>query len=407
MHVDMDAFFASVEQRDHPEWQGKPVIVGGLSVRGVVATASYEARKFGIHSAMPIARAKMLCPDGIFARPRFEVYRAVSDEIHRIMMNYADDIEPLSLDEAFLDITGLGRQYATVGAVGRSIKADILKATALTASAGIAPNKFLAKMASDMNKPDGLCIIPYGKEAAVLAPLPVRRLWGVGPRTEEKLMAAGYHLIGDIQRTPLSRLEEAVGTQAAHLQALSRGEDDRPVVAERQVKSIGDEETYEEDLTDRKEIERQLAIHADVVARRLRKKGLAARTVSVKIRFASFRTVSRAASFGEATCLEEDLYERALSLLEKIPLHEGVRLIGVTASSLAEPVEEESLFPGRREALMKAARAMDAIQEKYGEKALRKGFWMAHKKKEEEPSSQGKNRGGGRTESDRHSRELL
>lgn len=180
MHVDMDAFFASVEQRDHPELKGTPVIVGGLSKRGVVATASYEARKFGVHSAMPISKARELCPNGNFVVPRFDAYKEASDKVHEIMLHYADTYEPISLDEAFLDISGMGSHYPTLGAIGRAIKKEIKEKTELIASVGIAPNKFLAKMASDMKKPDGLCIIPYGKEKGILRPLPVRRLWGVG-----------------------------------------------------------------------------------------------------------------------------------------------------------------------------------------------------------------------------------
>lgn len=223
MHVDMDAFYASVEQRDHPEWRGKPVIVGGSSRRGVVATASYEARASGVHSAMPAVKAKELCPDAIFAAPRFEVYKAVSAEIHEIMLNYAVEIEPLSLDEAFMDISGLCRKYETLGAVGRAIKAEIKEKTGLVASAGIAPNKFLAKLASDLDKPDGLRIIPYGKEKEILAPLPVRRLWGVGHVTERKLRNAGFLTIGDIQKSALRKTGFRFGEPGvAHTKAVFR-----------------------------------------------------------------------------------------------------------------------------------------------------------------------------------------
>lgn len=380
MHVDMDAFFASIEQRDHPEWRGKPVIVGGLSARGVVSTASYEARAFGIHSAMPMSRARALCPSGIYVRPRFELYRSVSDEIHRIMLHYAAEIEPISLDEAFMDITGMGTQYPTLGAIGRAIKGEIREKTGLVASAGIAPNKFLAKMASDMDKPDGLTIIPYGREAAILAPLPLRRLWGVGSVTEGKLLAAGFRTIGDIQRAAPGTVEAAVGRLADHLRRLSFGIDDRPVQAERAVKSIGDEETYETDLTDPAVIRRRIAIHSDTVASRLRRRHLTARTVSLKIRFASFRTVMRSVSFEEGTNLQEDIEAAALSLLEKIPRTEAVRLTGVTCSNLAEEVETISLFPDRKDALRRAARAVDAIQAKYGKDAIRKGFYMEEEK---------------------------
>ena len=381
MHVDMDAFFASIEQRDHPEWRGRPVIVGGLSGRGVVATASYEARAFGIHSAMPMSRARSLCPDGVFVAPRFSLYQSVSEEIRRIMLHYATEIEPLSLDEAFMDITGMGAQYPTLGAIGRAIKKEIHEKTDLIASAGIAPNKFLAKMASDMEKPDGLTIIPYGREAAILAPLPIRRLWGVGAVTEKRLREAGFTRIGDIQHAPPGTVEAAVGNQAAFLRQLSLGIDDRPVRAERDVKSIGDEETYETDISDETIIRRRIAIHCDVVASRLRKRGLAARTVSLKVRFASFRTVMRSVSFEEGTNLAEDIEEAALALLTKIPRDEPVRLTGVTCSHLAPERDMPTLFPDRKDALRRAARAMDAIQEKYGKDALRKGFYLEEEKR--------------------------
>lgn len=383
MHVDMDAFYASVEQRDHPEWKGKPVIVGGESRRGVVATASYEARKYGVHSAMPALRAKELCPNGIFAPPRFEVYKEVSDEIHEIMLNYADAYEPISLDEAFLDISGMGEKYPTLGAIGRAIKEEIRKKTDLVASVGIAPNKFLAKMASDMDKPDGLCIIPYGKEKAILRPLPVRRLWGVGKVTEKKLVDSGFKIIGDIQDAPPGKLKALLGNQGPLLQALSYGIDNRPVEAERVIKSIGDESTYEKDLTDRADIDRQIAIHSDIVAQRLRKHELIARTISLKIRFASFRTLTRAVSLDEGTSLQEEIYENALRLLEKIPLIEGVRLIGVTASKLGPPLTMGSLFSEEKEKQNRAARVMDEIQKKFGKKALQKGFWLEDKKSDE------------------------
>lgn len=376
MHVDMDAFFASIEQREHPEWKRKPVIVGGLSGRGVVSTASYEARAYGVHSAMPMSRARALCPAGIYVKPRFALYKSVSDQIHRIMLHYAAEIEPISLDEAFMDITGMGTQYPTLGAIGRAIKAEIREQTGLVASAGIAPNKFLAKMASDMEKPDGLTIIPYGREAAILAPLPIRRLWGVGEVTERKLLDAGFRTIGDIQRAAPGAVERAVGSQAALLRELSFGRDDRPVRAEREVKSIGDEETYETDLTDEAAIRRRIAIHSDVVAARLRKKHLTARTVSLKVRFASFRTVMRSVSFEEGMNLAEDIEEAALGLLAKIPRTEAVRLTGVTCSNLAEEMEAPSLFPDRKAALRRAARAVDAIQEKFGKDAIRRGFYM-------------------------------
>lgn len=383
MHVDMDAFYASVEQRDHPEWRGKPVIVGGRSRRGVVATASYEARAFGVHSAMPAVKARELCPDAIFTAPRFEVYKTVSAEIHEIMLHYAVEIEPLSLDEAFMDISGLCGKYETLGAVGRAIKAEIKEKTGLVASAGIAPNKFLAKLASDLDKPDGLRIIPYGKEKEILAHLPVRRLWGVGHVTERKLQNAGFLTIGDIQKAPFAKLASVLGNQASLIQKLSFGIDDRAVEASRQIKSIGDESTYEKDLTESADIDRQIAIHSDVVAKRLRRHKLAGRTISLKVRFASFHTVTRSLSLEEGTDLQEEIYAAALELKKRIYMNEGVRLIGVTASNLAPPLETVDLFSTAREKQVKAAAVMDAIQEKFGEHALRKGFWLEEEKRKE------------------------
>ena len=380
MHVDMDAFFASVEQRDDPALQGKPVIVCGKSRRSVVATASYEARAFGVHSAMPLSQAKRLCPHGCFVAPRFEAYREASDAIHQVMLHYADAYEPISLDEAFLDISGMGSQYPTLGSIGRAIKEEIRSAVHLTASVGIAPNKFLAKMASDMNKPDGLCIIPYGREQEVLAPLPVRRLWGVGSVTEKKLLAAGFRTIADIQEAAPEKLSALLGNQGPLLKALSLGIDERPIISSRQVKSIGDESTYEYDLTDRPTIDREIAIHSDIVAQRLRRHDLAARTISLKIRFASFKTIMRSLSLEEGTNLQETIDSACQTLLSRIPLAEGIRLIGVTASNLGAPLSIPSLFSDKEEKRARAAKAMDSIQQKYGRKALRKGFWL------EEPS---------------------
>lgn len=376
MHVDMDAFFASVEQRDDPALQGKPVIVCGKSRRSVVATASYEARAFGVHSAMPLSQAKRLCPHGCFVAPRFEAYREASDAIHQVMLHYADAYEPISLDEAFLDISGMGSQYPTLGSIGRAIKEEIRCAVHLTASVGIAPNKFLAKMASDMNKPDGLCIIPYGREQEVLAPLPVRRLWGVGSVTEKKLLAAGFRTIADIQEAAPEKLSALLGNQGPLLKALSLGIDERPIISSRQVKSIGDESTYEYDLTDRRAIDREIAIHSDIVAQRLRRHDLAARTISLKIRFASFKTIMRSLSLEEGTNLQETIDSACQALLSRIPLTEGIRLIGVTASNLGAPLSIPSLFSDKEEKRARAAKAMDSIQQKYGRKALRKGFWL-------------------------------
>lgn len=388
MHGDMDAFYASVEQRDHPEWRGKPVIVGGKGKRSVAATASYEARAYGVHSAMSISEAKRRCPDGIFVEPRFGVYHAVSDEIHAIMLHYADAIEPIALDEAFMDISGMGSQYRTLGAIGRAIKAEIREKTGLVASVGIAPNKFLAKMASDMGKPDGLFIIPYGRERVVLAPLPVRKLWGVGPVTARRLQQMGFETIGDMQNAPVSQLRKVLGNQAVLFHQLALGIDSRPVEAEREVKSIGDESTMEEDIFNREDIERQIALHSDVVARRLRKKGLSGQAVTLKIRFASFRTLTRSMTLSEPTRLAEDIEKAARILLQRIPLSEGVRLVGVTASRLVEGEGMMNLFSESRDRKGKAAAVVDALQEQFGERAIRRGLWVEQELKEKEKKSE-------------------
>lgn len=388
MHVDMDAFFASVEQRDHPEYRGKPVIVGGKSKRGVVATASYEARKFGVRSAMPVGQARELCPEGIFVTPRFDAYREASDRIHEIMLHYSDAYEPISLDEAFLDISGMGIRYPTLGALGRAIKEEIREKVHLVASVGIAPNKFLAKMASDMDKPDGLCIIPYGREAQILAPLPVRRLWGVGAVTEKKLLRAGFRTIADVQNAPEPYLTALLGSQGSVLKRLSLGLDDRPVEAAREIKSIGDESTYDTDLTDAETIDREIAVHSDIVAQRLRKHKKMARTVSLKIRFASFETLTRSVTLPEATSLQEEIYEAAKQLLRKIPRREGIRLIGVTCSHLGPEVSMTSLFSHDREKKLAAERAIDEIQQRFGKNALQKGFWLTGKKEEAAPAAE-------------------
>ena len=264
MHVDMDAFFASIEQLDHPEYKGHPVIVGGLSSRGVVATCSYEARKFGVHSAMPISRAKKLCPDGIYVYPRMNRYKEVSHQIFSIMKEFTPYIEPLSIDEAFLEVSGMSTMYSGPKALGRAIKDRVYEKTGLIISAGLAPNKFLAKLASDLDKPDGLVVIPYGREKEILAPLPIKRIWGVGPHTEKRLKAGGFHLMRHIQALPDERsLIPIVGNQARRIWELANGIDERPVETDRKIQSIGAEETYEEDLVDGSAIELEFRYFAN------------------------------------------------------------------------------------------------------------------------------------------------
>lgn len=388
MHVDMDAFYASVEQRDHPEWRGKPVIVGSKSPRGVVATASYEARRFGVHSALPGKIAAQRCPAGIFVRPDIAKYRLVSGQIHEVLLRYAPELEPLSLDEAFLDVSGMGLHFPDLGALGRSVKAEIYAATELTASVGIAPNKFLAKLASDWHKPDGLTIIPYGKERQMIAPLPLSRLWGVGAKTEAVLRAAGWATIGDIAAADPARLEALLGGQGRHLHDLANGIDPRPIQANEPRKSIGEEETYREDLYDEDVIRGCLARYCDVVAQRLRRAGLRARTVTLKLRYGSYRTLTRSRTVDEPMDLQQELYSLVEELYSKINKTEGIRLLGVTASGLTPARDELRLFPDERDRQRKAAQAMDSLREKYGKDVVRPGFWWEQGVQKEDPDGQ-------------------
>lgn len=319
MHVDMDAFFASIEQLDYPEYKGHPVIVGGLSSRGVVATCSYEARKFGVHSAMPISRAKKLCPDGIYVYPRMDRYKEVSHQIFSIMKEFTPYIEPLSIDEAFLEVSGMSTMYSGPKALGRAIKDRVYEQTGLIISAGLAPNKFLAKLASDLDKPDGLVVIPYGREKEILAPLPIKRIWGVGPHTEKRLKAGGFHLMRHIQALPDERsLIPIVGNQARRIWELANGIDERPVETDRKIQSIGAEETYEEDLVDGSAIELEFRYFANRLSKRLRKRNLLGHTVSIKVRYDDFTTVSRQKRLDTPSDHEHVFFETALLLWNKL-----------------------------------------------------------------------------------------
>ena len=384
MHVDMDAFYASVEQRDNPELRGRPVIVGGTSDRGVVATASYEARAYGVHSALGTKKARRLCPDGIFLPPRIAYYRTISRQIRKIFEGYSPYIEPLSLDEAFLDISGLYGYYKDVLEVGRAVKRDIKEQTGLVASAGIGPNKFLAKLASDLDKPDGLVCIPYGKEEEMLAPLPIRKIWGVGKVTENRLLAAGYDTIGSIAAASPDKLRPLVGNQAERLYELAHGRDYRRVETAQQVKSIGNEQTYENDLVLQEDVDRQLRLLAEEVAHRLRKHGLMGRTITLKIRYNDFTTETRSES-SESIGLytEEQLYFSARKLYAKKIRKGSVRLLGITVSKLQTAIIQDSLFAEepttkKRLADEKVTTAIDKLQERFGKRAVMKGFlWEA------------------------------
>ena len=391
MHVDMDAFFASIEQLDHPEYKGHPVIVGGLSSRGVVATCSYEARKFGVHSAMPISRAKKLCPDGVYVYPRMDRYKEVSHQIFSIMKEFTPHIEPLSIDEAFLEVSGMSTMYSGPKALGRAIKDRVFEETGLIISAGLAPNKFLAKLASDLDKPDGLVVIPYGREKEILAPLPIKRIWGVGPRTEKILKTGGFHLMRHIQALPdESSLIPLVGNQARRIWELANGIDDRPVETDRKIQSIGAEETYEEDLTDGSAIELEFRYFANRLSKRLRKRNLLGHTVSIKVRYDDFTTVSRQKRLDTPSDHEHVFFETALLLWNKLMQDKTsgltfmdppgpIRLLGLTVSGLDEEVPmQDSLFESPKyETENKLAGVLDSLESKFGETAVMSGaLWQ-------------------------------
>lgn len=379
----MDAFYASVEQRDNPALRHMPVIVGGLMERGVVATASYEARKFGIHSAMSMKEARRLCPNGVFLPVRMAHYRRISHEIRIILSHYSPLIEPLALDEAFLDISGMELHYPDVTEIAKAVKEDIRRKTGLVASAGIGPNKFLAKLASDLDKPDGLVWIPYGKEAEILAPLPVQRLWGVGKVTEQVLLQAGFETIGDIAKSSVEALQPVVGKQAQRIHQLSLGLDKRPLEVSRRPQSVGNEHTYEHDLVTENEIDEQLRLLANEVSWRLRQNHIMGRTITLKIRFASFKTITRSLTLTSmGTSSEGQLYFAAKKLYNKRGMTEPIRLLGLTVSQLQPLQVQGDLFSDDEEVQAKVAEAIDKLQQRFGKSAIMKGFlWeMSHDK---------------------------
>ena len=376
LHADMDAFFAAVEQRDRPELRGKPVIVGGDGPRSVVSTCSYEARKFGVHSAMPGVTARKLCPHGIFLPVRSEVYGAVSRQVQDIFRRYTPLVEPLSLDEAFLDVTGSQRLFGDGEAIARSVKADVLEETRLTISVGVAPCKFVAKVASDLDKPDGLVIVPADGVEDFLAPLPVSCLWGAGKDTQDRLSRHGLGTIGDVQKRSLDELTRILGNAAgAHFARISRGEDDRPVVTGHPAKSIGHENTFGTDLLDRDACHGVLADQSGKVGRRLRRAGRQGRTVRIKVRYGDFKTLTRQVAVAP-TDNDFVIGKAALELFDGVwDSRTGIRLLGVAVGNLVQPQEpvQTDLFQADDEKSERLVRAMDAIRDRYGRRAIRHG----------------------------------
>ena len=382
VHVDMDAFFVSVELLRDPTLRGRPVVVGGRGARGVVAAASYEARAYGIHSAMPSVRAQRLCPHAIFLPGNHASYAEVSGRVMAIFETFTPLVEPLSLDEAFLDVRGSRRLHGDAIAIGHAIRARVLDEEGLTCSVGVAPNKFLAKLASVAAKPSasttgpvpgiGVFVVQPGGELAFLHPLPVKALWGVGPATLTKLERLGVRTVADLAAVPIAGLCASVGdAHGRHLHELAHARDSRPVVREQRAKSIGHEETYPTDLHDRAAIEPELTRMADAVATRLRRAGLAARTITLKIRFHDFTTITRACTLDGPVDSATPIAKVAKTLLAQVDPGEGVRLVGLSASGLTDdPMRQLSLTDAAGPAWPEVDVAVDAIRARFGDRSI-------------------------------------
>jgi DNA polymerase-4 len=386
LHADMDAFYASIEQRDRPELRGRPVIVGANSARGVVAAASYEARKFGVRSAMPGFRARALCPDGVFLPANIARYAEVSEQVHSVFREFTPEIEPIALDEAFLDITGSERLFGGPRELASRLKQQVMARTELTISVGVAPNKLVAKIACTLGKPNGLSVVQPDEVRALLDPLPVRRLWGVGPVLGDKLARLGLKTFADIVAYDAKQLTRELGDRASELQALAAGIDARPVVSERAAKSIGEENTFETDTLDREKVSAVLTAHADEVARRLRRSGYVGHTVTLKIKLGVARH-RREARVGDGDEPVYPLLTRsktlriptddgrkirgiALELWDAAGIQEPVRLLGVSVSQLSQSEQNQlELFAQPRPA-RELGRALDAIRERFGRDAI-------------------------------------
>lgn len=377
IHMDMDAFYAAVETLDRPEIKGRPVIVGGSSRRGVVSSASYEARAYGIHSAQPIATAKRLCPDGVFLPVRMRRYQEVSSRIMEIFGRFTPLVEPVSIDEAFLDVTGSERLFGSVVEIAGALKKLVLEETGLTVSAGVAPNKFLAKIASDMDKPDGLTVVEPGMVAAFLDPLPIDRLWGVGEVTRRTLTGTlGVRRIGDLKRLPRGLLERRFGKLGLRLYDLARGRDEREVVPGHEVKSIGHERTYPEDILDPDRARREILYLADLVARRLRRKGFSGKTVTLKVKYADFTLRTRSSTLALGTDDAREIYAVCLALLPRTEVgRRPLRLLGVSVSNLErETARQLVLFQDERRLKKRRLNlATDRVQEKFGDRVIGPG----------------------------------
>jgi DNA polymerase-4 len=375
LHCDMDAFYASVEERDRPELVGHPVIVGGSpEKRGVVSAANYIARRYGIHSAMPAATAHRLCPHGIFLPPRITFYAEVSRQIREIFERFTPLVEPLSLDEAFLDVTGSEHLFGPTAEIGRRIKQAVREDIRLVVSVGVAPNKFLAKIASDLKKPDGFVVVEPGQVQEFLDPLPVERLWGVGRQGSKVFQRLGIRTIGQLRQWPMETLKSRFGSHGEHLWNLAHGIDDRPVVPEREAKSISHETTFEEDIEDLEVLRAWLLDLAEQVGWRLRRHGLRGRTVHLKVRFADFSTITRSQTLPEPTDITHELWQAADEMLcQRLPAgHLPVRLLGIGVGGLDETGLVQGLLFDQEQRQKQAGldAVADQIRERFGSPAL-------------------------------------
>ena len=378
IHLDMDAFYPAVEVLDNPELKGKPVIVGGSRERGVVSSASYEARKFGVHSAQPMATAMRLCPHAIVLPTRMARYQEVSQQVFEIFHVFTPLVEPLSIDEAFLDVSGCTRLFGSPVEIAKKIKQQVVGMTGLTISAGVAPTKFVAKVASDMEKPDGLTVVEPGKVREFLDPLPIKKMWGAGKVTQKALARLGIHTFKDLRLASVELLETEFGKHGTHMHQLALGIDPRDVVILHDVKSVGHEVTYSADIRDLEQAKRQLLSLADRVARRMRRKGLEGKTVTLKVKYSDFKLITRSATLHHHTNDNAVIYAEVCRLLEKTAVGKRpVRLLGVSLSNLSDTGSgrQLSLFSQdesneKRKELNKTA---DSIFEKFGKRGIRPG----------------------------------
>lgn len=373
MHVDMDAFYASVEILDNPNLKGLPVIVGGRSARGVVSTCSYEARKFGVHSAMPLFEARRLCPHGVYLPVRPHRYAEISGKIMAIFRETSPLVEQLSIDEAFLDLTGMER-LGGAETIAHQVQDRIQEELKLSASVGLAPNKFLAKLASDMDKPHGFVKITPGEAEAMLAPMPVTKIFGIGRSAEDKLKQFGIEKIGQLASADVTILRKVFGINAEQVKRLARGLDDRPVVNEEEAKSIGKENTFDYDLTDFESCRDEVLDLSGQVGWRLRRENLAGHTVTLKVKFADFHTITRSSTGDRLIAWDEDIFSLAEQMLRKINVKPGVRLLGVSVSSLSRPEDEPVLGFAEDERMQRRNQAIDSLKSKFGENIIKRGI---------------------------------